>query len=538
MSDAEGRPGPRAGTIVAIVVGALLLAFLLLAGLGIAGFRYWSPRTPAAPRGPWHELVLLEYDDGKVVYHVNGREVSTEAELTSELRKLRASRANWTRDGLVAEFVILPYIIRADQYDGLTREHYERAKAACHAAGAGVKGLEKPPSRRVTLQVSLHESGMGHYRDGRHIDAIGERELGRQIAELHKMYGEVVVDLDGLYLSFLGGVTEKHLEAVKAACEAAGAKVKRTDPGGRLESLQELAQSGIAVPEGRSIAVRAVGVRDGALFFRVGSGAQLAEGNAGLTEALRKAANDEEEKAGGVLPIAMTYSEAEELVLSEDQSKATRAAIFAAGPEIYFPVFGVYGYRKGDGRTRAATWLEIVGTCAGGNRYLLGNRPVEGEDALEAELAQMVAKLAAEQPEQERHVLRVTLCDNPKDGKAPTEDQLARACKTIAAGTAEPIKKVVVNVVGPSAEGNRYLLDGQPADGEAALKAALAKALADHRSGRKKPELYTLKVALKVEVKPGVTATEEQIALAHRTIEAAGVERSKESSAPKEPEKE
>jgi hypothetical protein len=140
-------------------------------------------------------------------------------------------------------------------------------------------------------------------------------------------------------------------------------------------------------------------------------------------------------------------------------------------------------------------------------------------------LSQTLFDFRARHEDSRRYHLDVRLKTRVESGGVPTEDQLALARKTIARGAAEPDKPVLVNITGPCPGGSRYLLGGQPVEGEDALKAALAKALAEHRAGRKKPELYTLDVTLKVEVKPGITATEEQIAQARETIKAAGVGR-------------
>jgi len=486
-----------------------------MAGLAYFGYRNWQERARAHPPPVWRELIIMRYEAGKVSYEVNNSTVGSEADLTNELRKVRAKYELRRGDGIVAEFMVITEI-RRDGEEGLTREHYERAKAACVAAGAKPEGLDNPPIPHLTVDVSLDESGLARYRCGKAIDALGERELGRQVAELVKERGGVVIDLSWCFGS-LGAITQKHLDAAKAVCVSAGAEVKLPPPGA-CQPLNELAEMGIKLPEGCRIVVRAVGVRNGMLLFRVGGSEQLAEGNDALTQVLRRAVEGEEAKAGGVLPVVITYNVADELIQSDDQDRASRAAIIAAGPEVHFPVWGVFGYRDGGGRRIRMMRLEIVGACLGGSRYLLEGKPVKGDDALEVALAQLTAQTVAERSDRTSLALRVVLSDNANAGYQPSEEQIARARRIIAAGTAEPEKRVQINITGFCADGNCYRLEGQSVEGEVALKVALVKALAEHRVGRKRPEIYTLKLSLKVEVKPGVTATEEQISLARETI--------------------
>ncbi|HOX06380.1 MAG TPA: hypothetical protein PK280_08265 [Planctomycetota bacterium] len=75
----------------------------------------------------------------------------------------------------------------------------------------------------------------------------------------------------------------------------------------------------------------------------------------------------------------------------------------------------------------------------------------------------------------------------------------------------------------PAAVAEDYLLDGRPVEREDVPKVTLGKALADWRAGKEDSGCYTLQAELWVEAKIGVTATEEQIALARETIKAAGV---------------
>jgi hypothetical protein len=88
-------------------------------------------------------------------------------------------------------------------------------------------------------------------------------------------------------------------------------------------------------------------------------------------------------------------------------------------------------------------------------------------------------------------------------------------------------RRVQVYVTGPLGAGNRYLFNGQTLDGEKALADALLKELAAFRAGKEGAlaQMATLYVELRVEVKPGITVSEEQLSVARRTVEASGVEK-------------
>jgi len=75
---------------------------------------------------------------------------------------------------------------------------------------------------------------------------------------------------------------------------------------------------------------------------------------------------------------------------------------------------------------------------------------------------------------------------------------------------------VKVNIVAPVDGGNRYLLGDRTVDGEKALTADLDKTLADSHKGQESAEGYFLSIKLAVEVRPGITATEEQLERAAR----------------------
>ncbi len=89
---------------------------------------------------------------------------------------------------------------------------------------------------------------------------------------------------------------------------------------------------------------------------------------------------------------------------------------------------------------------------------------------------------------------------------------------------ADPLaRSVAVTILGPHGPGSRYSCEGRTFDGEEALRAGLAALLEAHRAGKDEPGRYTLRVDIRVEVKPGVTATREQIELARKTVEDSGV---------------
>jgi hypothetical protein len=424
----QAREG-SAGAVIAVVAAVLVGGAYLVTSLLSAGQLRRSAKTEAATPPVWRELVVMRLEDGKVTYEVSGGKVRSEADLTNELKKVRLKYELRRGDGIVADFIILSVVRRGEA--GLTGEHYERARAACLAAGARPEGLDKPPAPDpLEVDVSLDDAGLARYRCGKAIDALGERELGRQVAEIRKQRGEVRLAFSNP--EPFAGLTQKHFAAARKACETAGAVVTEMP-----EKVAPFDHDGEVTLGGHSLEVRAIGVRSGLLQFRLDRDGPVVFGDAELTAAIRRIIDAEEEKSGGIMMFNVGYQAVPEMVIPDEQHKITKAAMKAAGPEVRFP----FGYRDGGGRVRSI-YVKLV---------------------------------------------RVLIVDAAASG-----------------------------------QGSRYLVDGQPAEGEDGLRAALAGALAAWRAGKENPGLYTLRTELKVEVKPGVTATEEQIALAREALETAG----------------
>jgi hypothetical protein len=290
----------------------------------------------------------------------------------------------------------------------------------------------------VTVKLEVNERGRLRYRVGSKTLVDSEDELRKALAERIEDRGSLSVMLTTEPLS---GVTKKELAAAKAACLAAGAKIDSVDDSAMLP--REMVAAVRSGKRKADLKVRAVGVRDGKLQFRVDG--KLVEGNAALTTAVRKRIVEIEREKGGFTCISPTITHVSELVVTGEQWGAVSKAVFAAGDQM----FGSFGYRDGGGRI------------------------------------------------------------------------------------SNVLKRITVYIVAQHGEENRYKCGSRTLDGEKAATDALRAELAEWRKGRKAPEIYFLDVSLRVEVKPGVTATEKQIELAHKTLNSAGVQHPPKP--PKEP---
>jgi hypothetical protein len=225
--------------------------------------------------------------------------------------------------------------------------------------------------------------------------------------------------------------------------------------------------------------------------------------------------------------------------IMREKLDAAKMACEAAGATVA-PMPPLRGTREemrvASGDRKAGFRLRVVGVRDGVLQYRLADDgpPVEGEAALTAAFRKV---LDEEEQRQGGFLLASSQCDVTPGLALSSEQRSATFAAMRAAGpevgsmgsfggdlTVGRFEKVVeVRITGPRADGNRYLFEGQALEGEAALAAALQKALADHRAGKEQPALYALRVRLQIEAKPGITATEEQIALARKTIAASGV---------------
>jgi hypothetical protein len=431
MSSEDSGSGLKLGCIVAGILGVLLLA----GGLVTAG-AYWilaNNQVSTCPLPLHRELIVIESDaDGKATYTVGGKTIGSEAELTAELRRLIPQVEFRRGDGIEVDFAIIS--IASPDGDSFTRDDLERAIAACEAAGATVVARKKPPPPGpVRVRVEVSDKGYIRYRIGSNRVVESEEALREAVAGL-------VAEREGLSLWLtadgLGGVGKKDLNAVAEACRAAGATVAVDETVPAMP--RDWAVFARAGKRSAQLKVKAVGVRDGELQFRVDD--RLVQGNEELTGAVRERIAAIEKQKGGFTMITPTVSYASELVVSGDQRGAVWEAISASGDRVYIGG-GRFGYRDGGGRR------------------------------------------------------------------------------------SNVIKKVKLNIIAPHGKENRYQLGSRTLDGEAALVDALRGELAAWRDGKTAPNAHFLAVSVRVEVKPGVTATEDQIKLAHRTVKSADVER-------------
>jgi hypothetical protein len=282
------------------------------------------------------------------------------------------------------------------------------------------------------------------------------------------------------------------------------------------------------------IAVGIEGTNRGVIRYHVGA-ATIAEGEAELGKKTAELV-----KAHG--RVSLQFKITNYSGIMREKLDAAKTACEAAGATVA-PMPPFRGTREemlaASGGRKAAFRIRVVGVRDGVLQYRLAGDgpPVEGEVALTAAFRRV---LDEEERRQGGFLLASSQCDVTPGLALSSEQRSAVFAAMRAAGpevgsmgsfgadlTEGRFEKAVeVPIAGLCADGNRYLFEGQALEGEAALAAALQKALADHRAGKEQPALYALRVRLKIEAKPGITVTEEQIALARKTIAASGVEQS------------
>ncbi len=204
---------------------------------------------------------------------------------------------------------------------------------------------------------------------------------------------------------------------------------------------------------------------------------------------------------------------------------------------------GLAAYARTGGRS-ATLLLRTVGVRNGLIQFRLNDRLAEGGDGLVQALREF-----SERTEEEKggptaidvnvgHVPEVELSEahwlaiwqRVREAgpyfAAGWRDGGGRKLRTVPGPDGKPIRmdlSVEVRVLGPFQGGSRYEIEGATFDGEAALSAELRRRLAAFRADKEGPGRFTLSVRLRVEVGPGVTVTEDQLALAWKTVADSGV---------------
>jgi HEAT repeat protein len=278
------------------------------------------------------------------------------------------------------------------------------------------------------------------YRIGVKPPLAGKDALQREVARKVARRGELSVQIEP-FTSF-EPIFLYELDAARSACEAAGAKVLSVPE----LIAQELAAFCRADDREAQIALRAVGVHDGAMQFRVDD--RLVGEHEALVDVLRTRIAEIEKDKGGFTLISLRFSAASELSIGPTGTDDIEHTAKKNCPQVW------HFFR------RTARWGWYYRTVVDSDGH-----PIPAE------------------------------------------------------------KHVDVFIISPCGGGNLYQMNGQRIEGEAALTAALGRELAEFRTGKEGPERFTLSVSLKAEVKPGITATEEQLELARKTVAAAEVEK-------------
>lgn len=402
-------------------------------------------------------------------------------------------------------------------------------------ASSGTEPEVKVATAKVlTVVLKVDKAGVAEYE----MDKVGCKDAAaltaavrEKLADLKKTAGFVAVRL--VVFDF-ANVTNDSLKTAERACRDAGAEMFDA-PVSRLRKGEPLTTD--------SIYTIWMGADKGKTKYLLGT--RLLEGEAELAAAVKPLVTGK--KVGEICLVFETVDFAH---ITEKELAAAKASVEAAGakveklPELpkIDPV--LRGYMRSEGR-HANVDVKGVGVRDGVLQFRVGDKLVEGEVALTEALRQRIAEIEKEKG-------GFTLI-TPGWNAAPELEiapaQTEAVWKAIKSAVVDPEgffgyrdgggrRKVVsrrswsfpvvtfakVNIIAPAEAGNRYMLGDQTLDGEKTLTAALGKILADSHKGQEKAEGYFLSIKLAVEVKPGITATEEQIERARATIKSTRLE--------------
>ncbi len=412
---------------------------------------------------------------GDTEYELDKVTCRGEAALVGILKK-RMEELKKVADCVSVRLVVL-------EFANLTKDTVKAAEKACRDAGGEVATAPMGRLRKGERAVidAIHTVWMGtdqgkvKYLLGAQL-LEGEAELAAAIKPLveKSKLGDVYIAIESTDFTNL---TDKELAAAKAACVAAGAKVEKLPD---LPKIDPTVRSYMRA-EGRhaDIAVKGVGVRDGILQFRVDD--RLVEGEAALARVLQQRIREIEKEKGGFTLITPGWQKVPELEVSPGQEEAVWSAIESATPN----TAGFFGFRDGGGRKvilgkRSRGWtfpvvtfvrVTIVAPVEDGNRYLLGERTVDGERALTVALENVFADSHKGQENTEGYFLSIKLAVEAKPGITATEGQIERARVTVNAVRREPPPLQYVRIAMSAA--GKYAVDRDAIDGDAALIAKI-----------------------------------------------------------------
>ncbi len=380
-----------------------------------------------------------------------------------------------------------------------------------------------PPLWRELVMIECDADGKVKYQ-------VGERTVKSE-AELTAELKRIIPQRefrkgDGIEVSFMitsavtldgDSFSQKQLDRAKAACEAAGARV--IIPKGPMQTSP--------------MTLILDTTESGRIQYKLGS-KKILNNEDDLRKALARLVKERGDVSVQIELGILSGVFQGELDAAKAACEAGGATVVAL-PKLLDPQMATMSR---SGKRSANVRIMVVGVRDGVFQFRTAGKLVEGE----SELTKALRKRIAEIEQEKGGFTLISPCWEHAPELVITSKHGAAVTKAIdAAGPqvswglgfrggigrrrSSDEKAVTVNILNAVKEGNRYQLDSRVLDGEKALTEALRVVLADWRKGKRDPQRYFLQVRLRVEVKPGITATEEQIKLAHRTVGTAKVSR-------------